>query len=77
MPISLFIEKSGGPYDLVEGDVPEIGYSGPGYAGVYTYEVPISQFNLSREIRSGAHRIIVKIIYNGTVISEDEEEVIV
>ena len=77
MPISLFIERSGGPYELVEGEVPEIGYLGPGYTGNHTYMVPIAHFNLSREIGSGTHRIMVKIIHNCTVISEDEENVIV
>ncbi len=77
MPLSMFIEKSGEPCDLVDGEVPGIGYSGPGYTGNHTYMIPISHFNLSREIGSGTHRIVVKIIHNGTVISEDEEDVIV
>ncbi len=77
MPISSFIGKSGGQYDLVDGEAPEIGYSGIGYTGNHTYMVPISQFNISREILSGTYRIMVRIIHNGTVISEDVEDVIV
>jgi hypothetical protein len=77
MPISSFIERSGEPFEISRGEVPVIGYIGPGYTGNYTYRMPISHFNLSLEIGPGIHRIWVRIIYNGTVISEDEEEVLV
>jgi hypothetical protein len=77
MPVSLFIQKSGGHYELVEGEVPELGYRGPGYAGNHTYILPISDFNLSGRVGQGMHIIRVEITYKGTIISENEREVLV
>ncbi len=76
MPISVFIERSGGPYELVRGEVPEIGYSGPGYTGNHTYTVPVADFNLSMEMGRGMHVISVSITRNGTAISGNEREFI-
>lgn len=76
MPVSLFIEKSGKPYEFVEGKVPEIDYAGFGYTGNYTYIVPISEFNLSGMVEPGRHVIRVRISYNRTVISESEREIL-
>jgi hypothetical protein len=70
MPISVFIEKSSEPHDLVEGQVPEIGYKGLGYTGNHNYIVPISEFNLSDKIK-GENIIEVKILYNGFVLSRN------
>ena len=77
MPVSVFISKSGEPYELSEGHVPEIYYTGPGYTGNHTYIVPISVFNLTRKLNRGVNMLNVKIIYNGLVVSETETEVII
>ena len=53
MPLDIFIDKSGSPYELVRGEVQEIDYTGYGYTGNYSYVVPISEFNLSGNIQKG------------------------
>ena len=77
MPIGAFISKSGEPYEIADGEVPEIGYIGPGYTGNYTYTVPISEFGLGRKVQPGRHVLGVKIIYDGVVISRSEREIVV
>ena len=77
MQIEAFISKSGQPYEIVDGEVPEIGYTGPGYTGNHTYSVPISEFGLGRKVRPGRHALGVKIIYDGVVISRSEREIVV
>lgn len=77
MPISLFIEKSGVAYELAEGEVPEIGYSGLGYTGNHTYTVPISEFNISRRVGIGRSEIRVEITYDGSLVSGARTEVLV
>jgi len=77
MPVSMFVSKSGGAYEFVNGNVPELGYDGWGYTGNHTYIVPLSEFNLTRALPGGEHSIGVKIEYNGYLISSTEERVVV
>ena len=77
MPISLFIQKSGGTFEFVRGSVPELGYEGWGYTGNHTYIVPLSEFNMTRAVGPGEHSIGVKIEYSGHLISSTEEKVLV
>ncbi|MBN2330687.1 MAG: hypothetical protein JXC85_02630 [Candidatus Aenigmarchaeota archaeon] len=77
MPFSRFVESSGAPFEIVSGEVPEIGYRGPGYAGNHMYMIPVSHFNLSREVGAGTHLIKVRLLFDDALLSEGEEEVIV
>ena len=77
MPVSAFISKSARPYELVEGEVPEIGYEGLGYTGNHTYMVQLSEFDLARDLQPGTHTLTVKITYKGVVISASEREIVV
>ena len=77
MPLARFIEISGAPYELAVGGTPEISYSGPGYTGNHTYAVQLSEFKMDRPLGEGLHAIKVRVVYNGTVISQGEKDVLV
>jgi hypothetical protein len=76
MPVEDFISGSGKAYELIEGDTPELHYSGLGYSGNHTYVLPLSDFNISREIGKGPSVLWVRLYYRDYLISEDREEVL-
>ncbi len=77
MSVQQFIEKSGTAYELAEGVHEEIGFSGVGYTGDYTYVLSLSDFSLDRSIDSGDHTFTTKIMYQGKVLYERSNGVII
>jgi hypothetical protein len=77
MTVSEFIERSGQEGEIAEGEVPEIGYKGTGYTGNHSYAVPLSEFNISRNVGAGTSKISVEITFNGMAFSGAETEIVV
>lgn len=64
-----FVRRSGQGYERARGEVPEIGYEGYGYAGIYTYAVDISEFDIDTTLEPGEHNLTVEVGYENYVIS--------
>jgi hypothetical protein len=77
MPLKEFIEKSGEEYELKEGEIPEIGYEGYGYAGEDPFLLDLSEFGLDLDLEAGEYTLVTEISYGNFVISSTAEEIII
>jgi len=75
MPFGEFVEKTGEGKTLINERIPEIDYDGPGYAGVYTYILPISEFGIDTVLESGEHSLVIEITYDDSMLSRDEQKI--
>lgn len=77
MPFSEFVRKSGEECVPTEGELTEIGYTGPGYACEKTFSTNLSGFRISREVEPGEHTIMIEVAYGDYVVSSSEQTVVV
>jgi len=77
MSIKEFIEKSGEEYELKEGEIPEIGYEGYGYAGEDPFLLDLSKFGLDLDLEPGEYTLLTEISYENFVISSISEEIVI
>ena len=77
MTIKEFIEKTGQEFSYQQGKMEQLSYEGYGYTGNYTYKLPLSAFNLDRNVKPGSHVLKTQIKYNNLVLFERENPVII
>lgn len=70
MVFSEFVRRTGRSYERIRAEVPEIGYDGYGFGGVYTYVLDISEFDIDTVVDRGAHTLRVKVSYGEHVFSD-------
>ncbi|MCD6590688.1 MAG: hypothetical protein J7K72_01815 [Candidatus Aenigmarchaeota archaeon] len=75
MNIKDFIKKTGEAYDYREGELKEIGYRGFGFGGVYSYSLPISEFDIDCKVHPGKHNLTTEVIYKDFVLSRSAESI--
>lgn len=75
MAFSEFVRRTGRSYERVRAEVPEIGYEGYGYAGIYTYSLDISEFDLDTVVDRGVHTLRVKVSYGEHVFSDTSQKI--
>ena len=75
MPFADFVKKSGKGFIKTEGEIPEIGYEGPGFGGPFTYEVGISEFGIDRTLEPGDYILLMELSYGDYVISQTTQSI--
>ena len=77
MTIKEFIEKTGQEFSYQQGKMEQLSYEGYGYTGNYTYKLPLSAFELDRNVKPGSHVLKTQIKYNNLVLFERENPVVI
>ena len=77
MTIKEFIEKTGQEFSYQQGKMEQLNYEGYGYTGNYTYKLPLSAFNLDRNVKPGSHVLKTQIKYNNLILFERENPVVI
>ena len=77
MSIAEFIKKTGKEYKIEEGEIPDFGFSGPGFTGNYIYNLTLADFNIDREVGIGEHIFITRIVYHRQVLYEKENRIMI
>ena len=75
VPLTQFIEKTGKKFEIVEGALGKINYSGNGYSGNYTYTLTLKDFPLNTTIKNGTHTLINEIVFKDSVLYKNEKQV--
>jgi hypothetical protein len=75
MPFSEFVRRAGSGHNMLYASVPEIGYEGNGYGGVYAYSLGISAFGLDTAVTPGEHTLKIEVSYEGRVISQNNQTI--
>jgi hypothetical protein len=74
MPIEEFIMASGHEPSLSEGELPSIGYIGPGYTGS-NYTVDLSLFDIDRRLPIGKYVLKSEVLYKDQTVTKMERVV--
>lgn len=75
MAFSEFVRRTGRSYERVRAEIPEIGYDGYGYAGIYTYVLDVSEFDLDTVVEPRVHTLRVKVSYGDHVFSDTSQKI--
>ena len=73
MSVKEFIEKNGSSFELKDGRLELIDYSGLGYTGDNSYTLSLDKFNLGNAESKNEHILKIKVHYNNKIISESSQ----
>lgn len=68
MDFKEFVRRTGRGYERIIDEIPKIGYDGYGYAGIYTYVLDISEFDIDTILEPGEHNLTIEVSYGNYVI---------
>ena len=68
MAFSEFVMRTGRGHERIIDEIPKIGYDGYGYAGIYTYALDISEFDIDTILEPGEHNLTIEVSYGNYVI---------
>jgi len=78
LKVADFINRSGGPYEVMDGMVRSTGYYGPVFTGKHAYILPLSEVAPGLEEAGERHLPVrVRVIYNGSVLAENETDALI
>ncbi len=75
MAFKEFVRRTGKGYERVRAEVPEIGYDGYGYGGIYTYSLGMSEFDLDTVVEQGEHTLRIKVSYGEHIFSDTSQKI--
>ncbi|MCK4531726.1 MAG: hypothetical protein KAT94_02565, partial [Candidatus Aenigmarchaeota archaeon] len=75
MDFKEFVRRTGRGYERIRAEIPKIGYDGYGYAGIYTYVLDISEFDIDTILEPGEHNLTVEVSYGNYVISHTSQKI--
>jgi len=68
-----FVKKTGQEFKYEQGNFPELGYTGLGYTGDYTYILTLDDFNLGLVDPKNEYLLEIDVKYRDYLISHSEE----
>lgn len=77
MTVAQFIKKTNQSFNLMKGNLSQFGYMGPGFTGDHTYKLTLEDFNINRNIGIGEHVFTTQIIFQGTILYEKENKIMI
>lgn len=73
MDFKEFVKKTGKGYNWIKSEIPQMGYEGYGYGGIYTYSIDINEFDIDTILRSGEYELVIEVSRENYVISETSQ----
>jgi TusA-related sulfurtransferase len=77
MSIAEFIKKTGAPSEIAYGELPEFNFYGKGFTGDHEYKLTLDSFDLNRNLAEGEHRFTTRIIYQGNILFEKQNSIMI
>jgi hypothetical protein len=77
MSVSDFIMKTGKPYKMGTGELPEFDFYGVGFTGDHSYSLTLADFNIDRNIGKGEHIFVTRIIYQNQILYEKQNSIMI
>lgn len=68
-----FVKKTGKSYNWLKSEIPQMGYEGYGYGGIYTYVLDINEFDIDTILKPGEYELIIEVSRENYVISETSQ----
>ena len=75
MTLAQFIGSSAQTYEVRQGELEFIHWSGKGFTGNHVYVLPLSAFSLDRSVGSGQHIFKIRLTYRETLLYEQESRI--
>ena len=68
-----FVKRTGKGHNRIKSEIPQMGYEGYGYGGVYTYVLDINEFDIDTVLRPGEYELVIEVSRENYVISETSQ----
>lgn len=75
MTLAQFIGTSGQPYEVKQGELSSVSWSGKGFTGNHIYVLPLSAFSLDRSVEAGQHIFKIRLLYRDMLLYEQESRI--